>query len=123
MSARDLLKKYEELINEHDFDLLAPLISSECRFWFSSGTNEGIDQTRRAFEKTWETIKEEVYSISDKVWIAESDSSAVCVYTFHWKGLIEGHLQEGKGRGTSCFRKEDERWKIVHEHLSPFPRC
>ena len=121
MSARDILKKYEELINEHNFDLLVPLISGDCKFWFSSGTYEGIEQIRKAFEKTWGMIKEEVYSISDQVWIAESDGAAVCTYTFHWNGLIDGQPQQGKGRGTSCFRKEKEGWKIVHEHLSQFP--
>jgi ketosteroid isomerase-like protein len=96
-------------------------ISSQCKFWFSSGTYIGLDQTRKAFEKTWGVIKEEVYSISDVEWIAESDSAAVCTYTFHWKGLIQDRPSEGKGRGTSCLRKEEGGWKIIHEHLSQFP--
>ena len=121
-SARELLKEYETKINRHDFDLLEALISSECKFWFSSGTYEGLEQARKAFEKTWEWIKEEIYSISDVKWIAEADRVAICTYTFHWKGLIEGKLCEGKGRGTSCFRKEVNGWKIIHEHLSPFPK-
>lgn len=121
MSARDLLARYEDLINEHNFDLLAPLISNDCRFWFSSGTFEGLEQTRKAFEKTWGLIKEEVYSISEKVWLAESDQAAICTYTYHWAGIINGSPSEGKGRGTSCFRKEAGGWKLVHEHLSPFP--
>ena len=122
MSARETLKKYETEINKHNFDLVAPLISSDCKFWFSSGTFEGLDQTRKAFEKTWGMIKEEVYSTSEQNWIAESDRAAICTYTFHWKGLIEGEPCEGKGRGTSCFRKEPDGWKIIHEHLSHFPK-
>jgi ketosteroid isomerase-like protein len=122
MSAQDVLKKYEEEINKHDFDLVAPLISKDCKFWFSSGTFEGLEQTRKAFETTWGMIKEEVYSISDKDWIAESDQVAVCTYTFHWKGLVDGKQCEGKGRGTSCFRLEEDGWKIIHEHLSHFPK-
>ena len=121
MSARDLLMTYEDAINQHDFNTLVPLISNDCKFWFSSGTNEGLEQARRAFEKTWALIKEEVYLISDKVWLAEGDRAAVCVYTFHWKGLIDGQVHEGTGRGTSCFRKEVDGWKLVHEHFIPFP--
>ncbi|MGZ3743726.1 MAG: nuclear transport factor 2 family protein [Pseudobdellovibrionaceae bacterium] len=70
MSAKDILKKCEELINEHNFDLLAPLISNECKFWFSSGTYEGLDQTHKAFERTWGLIKDEVYSVDDKICVA-----------------------------------------------------
>lgn len=122
MSAREILHKYQSEINKHDFALLEPLISSDCKFWFSSGTYDGLKQTREAFEKTWGLIKDEVYSISDVDWIAESDQSAFCTYTFHWQGLMEGKPSEGKGRGTSCFRKEASGWKIIHEHLSNFPK-
>lgn len=122
MTAKDLLSKYEVEINKHDFSLIEPLLSKDCRFWFTSGTYEGIDQVRTAFEKTWKLIQEEVYSISDVEWISESATSSVCVYTYHWKGLIDGKPSEGRGRGTSCFRKEGENWKIVHEHLSNFPK-
>lgn len=122
MSAREIFKKYEVDINKHDFNLIVPLISKDCKFWFSSGTYEGIEQVRKAFEKTWGMIKEEIYTISDLTWISESELAAVCTYTFHWKGLIEGKLCEGKGRGTSCFSKGEDGWKIIHEHLSNFPK-
>lgn len=122
MTAKDVLEKYKVEINSHDFDRLIPLISKECQFWFTSGTYVGLDQTRKAFEKTWGMIKKEVYTISDLEWIAESEKAAVCIYTYHWSGLIDGQQQSGKGRGTSCFRKEGDGWKIVHEHLSAFPK-
>lgn len=122
MSARALLEKYKTEINKQNFDLIEPMISRDCQFWFSSGTFAGIEETRKAFEKTWGLIKEEVYTLTDEKWIAESDTAAVCTYTFHWKGIFDGKPAEGKGRGTSCFRKEHDGWKIVHEHLSHFPK-
>jgi ketosteroid isomerase-like protein len=97
------------------------LLSKDCTFWFTSGTFEGLEQSRKAFEKTWNMIKDEKYWLTDIEWIAESESVAVCTYTFHWKGVIENKSCEGKGRGTSCFRKMDNIWKLAHEHLSAFP--
>lgn len=122
MSARELLEKYKIEINSHVFDRVEPLISSDCKFWFTSGTYEGIAQTRQAFEKTWAMIQNEVYTLSDENWLFEGNDSAVCTYTYHWSGMVSGKQSEGKGRGTSCFRKEGTQWKIVHEHLSAFPK-
>jgi hypothetical protein len=35
MSARDVLKAYEDRINSHDFDQLTDLIAADAVFWFS----------------------------------------------------------------------------------------
>lgn len=121
MSANELLEKYKIEINSHDFNRIEQLISKDCKFWFSSGTFHGLEQTRKAFEKTWSMIQNEVYSISDVEWLWSNDESATCTYTYHWTGLISGQQREGKGRGTYCFRVEDGQWKIIHEHLSAFP--
>ena len=121
-TARELLKGYEEIINQHSFDEVEPLLSADCTFWFTSGTHQGVQQARKAFEKTWGFIQNEVYTLTQVQWISESDSSAACTYTYNWKGLINGSLAEGNGRGTSVFRKEESGWKIIHEHLSAFPK-
>ena len=60
--------------------------------------------------------------MTDAEWIAETDGAAVCIYTFRWEGLVQGERREGRGRGTTCLRREADAWKIVHEHLSPVPR-
>lgn len=121
MSAREVLERYGALINTHDFSRLAPLIAPDCQFWFSSGTHRGLDAARRAFETTWSRIEDEVYSITDVEWICEGDRAAACTYTFRWRGVIDGAPREGAGRGTTCLRLEADGWKVVHEHLSPFP--
>lgn len=121
MSAREIFENYKIEINSHDFNRLEPLISKDCKFWFSSGTYEGIVSTRQAFERTWGIIQNETYTVSDVNWICEGDHSAVCTFTFHWIGDVDGERLSGTGRGTSCFRLEDKTWKIIHEHLSPFP--
>ncbi len=118
-SARETFETYGREINAHDFDRLVPLIARDATFWFSSGSHSGIEEARRAFEKTWGAIKEEVYTISNVRWIAESEAVAVCIYNFRWEGLVNGERREGGGRGTSCFRRDPAGWRIVHEHLSP----
>lgn len=122
MNAKELMKQYETKINHHKFADVEDLISSDAKFWFSSGTFHGMDQIQAAFKKTWNLIQNEVYWLTDLEWIAESETSATCIYTFNWKGLIEGQERTGKGRGTSVLCKKDSSWKIVHEHLSNFPK-
>ena len=122
MSALDLFEKYKIEINTQIFDNVTPLLSEECTFWFTSGTYKGLEAARHAFEKTWNMIKNEVYTIRDVEWISNGDTSAACIYTYHWKGIINGSECEGIGRGTSCFRIESNKWKIIHEHLSAFPK-
>lgn len=119
--AHEALARYGEELNRHAFDRLAPLLAPDCVFWFSSGSHQGVAAARRAFERTWDLIRHEVYTISDVVWLAESERVAVCVYTFQWEGLIEGQPRQGRGRGTTCLRQDEGVWRIVHEHLSPFP--
>ena len=121
MTPADFLREYEEKTNTHHFDNVAPLISDHAVFWFNDGSFHGLEEIRAAFEKTWSVIKEEHYAIEDVQWIAVGQEVAVCIYVFRWEGLINGHPQSGTGRGTSVLRKEDERWVVAHEHLSPMP--
>ncbi len=46
---------------------------------------------------------------------------ATCVYTYHWRGSIDGVTREGFGRGTNVLRRAGNQWHIIHEHLSPWP--
>ena len=121
MTATDIMTRYGEVINLHDFDQLAPMIAADCQFWFSSGTYRGLAETRAAFERTWGIIREEHYAIADVAWLVSTGDAAACTYTFSWRGLIDGEPREGRGRGTTVLRREADGWKIVHEHLSPFP--
>jgi ketosteroid isomerase-like protein len=118
MSARDVLKAYEDRINRHDFALLTDLIAPDARFWFSDGSHEGSDAVRVAFERTWQNLADETYWLDQHDWIAEGDTAATCLYRFNWKATIDGRTAAGSGRGTTVLRQRDGRWWIVHEHLS-----
>ena len=50
------------------------------------------------------------------------DTAASCTYRFRWMAEIDGTPCVGEGRGTTVLRKEGREWKIVHEHLSRFPK-
>jgi Ketosteroid isomerase homolog len=113
---------YGELINRHDFSLLVPLIDADASFWFSSGTFQGLEAVRAAFERTWRRLAGETYRLEDLVWIARGDVAASCIYRFHWRAILDGQATEGTGRGTTVLARRPDGWRIVHEHLSAFPR-
>lgn len=117
----EFIKHYEQATNGHDFDSVAPLISKDAVYWFSDGSYEGLASIREAFEAAWNTVKDEVYTISNVRWLAVSETVVVCVYDFSWKGLIDGEPKSGGGRGTNALSKTESGWQIVHEHSSNNP--
>lgn len=118
MTAREVLAAYADRINRHDFDLLVELIAPDASFWFTNGTYVGIAAIRAAFESTWQLMgSSEVYWLDQQEWIAEGDSAAACTYRFKWKT----DTASGSGRGTTVLKRVDDRWWIVHEHLSGWP--
>lgn len=117
-SPHGALKMYEEATNTHDFENVCKLIKEDAVYYFSDDTVKGHKHLKKYFEKTWDYIREEVYKIYDVNWITISETNAVCIYQFQWWGKIEGILKKDKGRGTNVFEKNDQGWKVVHEHLS-----
>ena len=118
-----LMEEYVLRTNRHRFTSVAELIAEDAVFWFNDGSFVGHGAIRGVFEKTWALIQDEIYRVDDIRWLAVDTHAAVCVYTFHWQGMVNGQLAQGSGRGTSVLRKSAERWQIVHEHLSPIPRA
>lgn len=115
---QEALKEYEKATNSHLFENVSDLIHEDAIYYFSDQTVRGHVELKAYFEKTWNTIQEEVYTIRDMNWIALDEAVAVCVYQFHWEGIIGGNLQEGSGRGTNVFKRSNQVWQVVHEHLS-----
>ncbi|HET7579915.1 MAG TPA: nuclear transport factor 2 family protein [Bacillales bacterium] len=118
LTPQEVLKKYEEATNSHVFENVSELIAEDAVYYFSDKTVKGKESLKQYFEETFDTIRDEVYTIRDVNWIALSETVAVCIYRFHWEGNIEGHPREGNGRGTNVFHRFDQGWKVVHEHLS-----
>ena len=121
MTPQDLLKQYETRINLHQFDAVVPLIAEDAVVWFNDGSFTGHEAIRGAFERTWTSLADETYWLTDLRWIAVGGVAASCIYQFNWKSTISGQEASGYGRGTTVLRKGPDGWRIVHEHLSGMP--
>ncbi len=120
MTPSEFMVEYARCTNIHDFDVVEPMIAEDAVYWFNDGSYRGREQIRAAFERTWEWIADEVYSLEDMSWI-ESDQVAVCLYRFRWKGMVNGISHSGSGRGTTVLGTRGGRWLVMHEHLSAEP--
>ena len=114
----DFLKAYEHANNSHVWGNVEPFIASDATYWFTDGSYKGIETIRTAIEATFAKIQNEVYAIKDINWPLVTENEAVCTYAFSWKGVVNGQIASGNGRGTNVLKKRDGSWQIVHEHLS-----
>jgi ketosteroid isomerase-like protein len=122
MKHETTLTAYVEALNTHSWDQIAPFVTADAVFIFTEDTFVGKAAAKAAFEKTFNLIENEVFSLHDIVWTVVTEEVAACHYEFRWKGLISGQESSGGGRGTTILRKADGRWLITHEHLGPYPR-
>lgn len=113
-----LMKAYEEANNSHDIERVAPMIAVDATYWFTDGSYRGLPEIASAISRTFSTIHDETYEISDLDWIVLAPESAVCRYRFSWKGIVGGEPRSGHGRGTNVITKHEGKWQIAHEHLS-----
>jgi ketosteroid isomerase-like protein len=117
------LKSYELALATQDWQSVAPLIHEDACVTFSNGSFfKGKAEVQQAFEKNFALIKEEKYSIADIYWVRKTEDYAVCLYIFHWHGLINGEPASGSGRGTSVLVNEKGTWLLLTEHLGPNAR-
>jgi len=121
MSPDHLLIKYEKALSNQDWQSVEPLFHKDACVTFSTGTYKGIQEIKAIFENNFSVIKDEKYTISNIHWVQKNHKNAVCLYQFNWQGIINGEPCSGGGRGTSVLILDDNKWKIITEHLGPFP--
>lgn len=119
MTAQEFLQRYEKALATQQWGNIAPLLHPDVCVTFNNGTYKGIAEVEGAFRRTFALIEDETYTISNVHWIREDDALAVCLYNFHWTGIINGQMASGGGRGTSVLVNENGRWQILTEHLGP----
>ena len=114
------MKSYESALATQNWQSVAPLMDENVSVTFSNGTFfTGKANVQKAFEKNFALIQDEKYSISEIHWVEKRDRFAVCLYTFHWSGLINGKPASGSGRGTSVLIQKEGTWLVLAEHLGP----
>ena len=121
MEPEQFLQEYERRLGQHQWSAVADLIHGEAVFIFSEGAFRGKAEIGRAFTRTFDTIKNEQYRITDLEWLIVTDDVAACIYNFHWQGIVSGQEMSGGGRGTTILHKTGAGWQIIHEHLSSNP--
>ncbi|MEV6410945.1 DUF4440 domain-containing protein [Kribbella sp. NPDC051718] len=112
------LVEYGKRTNAHDVGRLRELIADDASYWLTDGAYEGVEAIAAAVQRTFDAIRDEVYTISDVRWVYVSADFAVVRYRFHWVGFVDGRRCEGRGRGTNALARREGRWQMVHEHLS-----
>ena len=119
MTPTERLQAYEKALATQKWENISPFIHPDICVTFSEGTHKGITAVEAAFRKTFALIQDETYTLSNIHWIHSDENFAVCIYNFHWSGLINGQMASGGGRGTSVLVNEAGNWLILTEHLGP----
>lgn len=120
-SAGAALKAYLVATNTHDFDHVERVLAPDAVYFFGDATCTGVSEVRAYFERTWAMIPDETYWAEDIDWVAQTGDTAVAIYTYHWRGTIDGQERSGAGRATNVFTRTPQGWRLTHEHLSSLP--
>lgn len=122
MNPEEYIKNYEQALATQDWSQVEPLIHEDACVTFSNGAvHKGRTEVRKAFEKNFSLIKDETYVITNVHWVLRSLETAVYLFDFNWNGIINDQPASGSGRGTSILIKENDKWKLLAEHLGPKP--
>lgn len=124
-SVVEFLHRFEELAGHEDFSLIEEMIDEQAFFRFNDGDFIGRAAIQGAFEKSWRgdpTVKKARFYLSDIRVLSTDRSTATATYTYHWEGSQGEQQFKIRGRGTRVLVRENGRWRIVHEHLSRFPK-
>lgn len=124
-SVVQFLNHFEDVAMKEDFNLLRDMIDERAYFRFNDGDFVGRQAIQAAFEKSWRadpTVRKARFYLSDIVVLATDSSSATATYTYNWEGSQGGREFRIQGRGTRVLLRENGKFRIIHEHLSRFPR-
>ena len=124
-SVVQFLNHFEEVAMKEDFNLLREMIDERAYFRFNDGDFAGRQAIQAVFEKTWRgdpTVKKARFYLSDIVVLTTDQASATATYTYNWVGSQGGREFTIQGRGTRVLLREGGKFRIIHEHLSRFPK-
>lgn len=114
----EVMKEYERQTATKDFSNVAPMLDPQALYVFTDGRFFGLKEIETAFNKTWDHIRNEKYSLDNYQAVIFNENLATVAYDFRWEGDVDGVHSEGIGRGANTLFKNNGTWKIVHEYLS-----
>jgi len=118
MKPEDFVRDYENALARQNWENVEPLIAAHASVTFSNGSvHEGKEAVKAAFERNFELIKSEEYKIKNVRWLFANESTAVYLFDFSWKGIMNNQLIGGEGIGTSVLIREEDKWVLLAEHL------
>jgi len=119
MKPENFIQQYEAALKTQDWKNVEALIHKDACITFSNGAvHKGKRAIKKAFEKNFSLIKSEEYSIQNVQWILKNESTAVYLFDFFWKGIINEKPVKGNGIGTSVLINVQENWVLLTENLS-----
>src|ERR1700735_3141293 len=68
----------ERAANSHDVSRVLPLIAEDATYWFTDGSYRGREEIAGALARTFATIHDEVYEITEVEWVALTEELAAC---------------------------------------------
>ncbi len=123
MSPEKFVKEYELALGTQEWKNVAPLVRKNANVTFSNGqVHQGKGAIKIAFEKNFSSIKNELYEIQNLRWLLKTTTTAVYLFDFRWKGIINNEPAQGKGIGTSVLVHENGQWLLLAEHLGSAPK-
>ena len=124
MSALDFIAQYEAALATQQWNEVDPLIHEKASVVFSDGSvHKGKSAVRTAYERNFDAIKNESYQITNVHWLLDSADTAAYMFDYFWSGEIGGREAAGEGRGTAVLVFESGKWKLLAEHLGPYPQA
>lgn len=120
------LEHFEATAMKEDFDLVRDMIDEDAYFRFNDGDYIGHAAIRQAFEKSWRgdpSVRKARFHLTDIVVLTTDLHTATATYSWHWEGAQGDRSFVIHGRGTRVLRFDGGRFRIVHEHLSRFPKA
>jgi SnoaL-like domain len=119
------LHRFEALGEKEDFALIREMIDENAYFRFNDGDFIGRVAIQAVFEKTWRgdpSVKKAQFYLTDIVVLTTDSKTATATYTYNWEGSQGDKSFTIRGRGTRVLAYVNGEFKIVHEHLSRFPK-
>ncbi|QPQ33961.1 YybH family protein [Lysinibacillus sp. JNUCC-52] len=118
MDYQQALTRYIDATNTHDFNNVKALLHPQAVYWFTDKTCTTLEEIEAYFNHAWHVIKDEVYRAANVQWLTVDETTATCIYTYHYEGYHNGTFVSGSGRATNVFTVVNNEWKLIHEHLS-----